>query len=320
MHPPADPTAVEEPARAEGGDRDIGVLLDRMPSTSGRPRTVEDLPGGLTNRNLKVTTPAGVVVVRLSDNATGLLAIDRDNEYTNSVAAATTGVGAPVVDYLPGEGVLVVGYLDGRTLRDDDLADKSRLRRVADACRTLHGGPRFRDDFDMFSTQRRYLEIVRSHGLRLPARYDEFAPAVEHIRQALAVRQDGTVPCNNDLLAANFIDDGDRIWIIDYEYSGNNDACFELGNIWSEAGLPPEHLDELVTAYYGRPLRNKIARARLFGLMSKYGWTLWASIQDGASQQEFDFWSWGMEKYERAVAEFDGPDFERLLWEVQRAD
>lgn len=320
MHPPAKPTAVEEPVGAAAGDRDIDALLDRMPSTSGTPRTVEDLPGGLTNRNLKVTTPAGRVVVRLSANATSLLAIDRDNEHANTVAAATADVGPPVVDYLPGEGVLVVDYLDGRTLRDADLADARNLTRVADACRTLHGGPRFRDDFDMFSTQRRYLGIVRGHGFRLPPRYEEFAPAVERIRDALAVRDDGTVPCNNDLLAENLIDDGNRIWIIDYEYSGNNDACFELGNIWSEASLPPESLDELVTAYYARTLRNKIARARLLGLMSKYGWTLWASIQDGCSQQDFDFWSWGLEKYERAVAEFDGPEFESLLREVQLAD
>ena len=83
---------------------------------------------------------------------------------------------------------------------------------------------------------------------------------------ALAVRAEGTVPCNNDLLAANFIDDGERIWLIDYEYSGNNDACFELGNIAGECHLPAEGLAELVTAYYGRPLRHKIARARLLGL------------------------------------------------------
>ena len=75
-----------------------------------------------------------------------------------------------------------------------------------------------------------------------------------------------------------------------------------------------------MTHYYGRRLRHKIARARLLGLMSKYGWTLWASIQDGVSQIDFDFWSWGMEKYVRAVAEFDGPDFPRLLDEVTRTD
>jgi thiamine kinase-like enzyme len=295
----------------------LDELLDRMPSTAGRPRSVADLPGGLTNRNLKVTTPAGSVVVRLSAGATGLLEIDRAAEHANTRAAAGTGVGAPVLDHLPGEGVLVVGYLEGRTLSDADLRDPAMLRRVAQACRELHAGPRFGNDFDMFATQRRYLDIVRRHGFRLPPRYQEFAPAVERIRAALAAVPEPTVPCHNDLLAENLIDAGDRIRIIDYEYAGNNDPCFELGNIWSEAALPPEHLDELVTAYYLRRSPAKIARARLLGLMSKYGWTLWASIQDGAGRTDFDFWSWGMEKYTRAVAEFDGSDFEDLLRQVQ---
>ena len=81
-----------------------------------------------------------------------------------------------------------------------------------------------------------------------------------------------------------------------------------------------EQLDELIAHYYGRPLVNKVARARLWGLMSKYGWTLWASIQDGVSSIDFDFWGWGMEKYERALEEFDGPDFARLCEDVQRDD
>ena len=108
-------------------DRELAALLDRMPCTAGRPRTVADLPGGLTNRNLKVSTPDGTVVVRISAGATSLLAIDRDHEHANSRAAATTGVGAPVLDYLPGEGVLVVGFLPGRTLTSDDLADPAVL-------------------------------------------------------------------------------------------------------------------------------------------------------------------------------------------------
>jgi thiamine kinase-like enzyme len=140
------------------------------------------------------------------------------------------------------------------------------------------------------------------------------------MEEAMRVRAEPTVPCNNDLLAENFIDVGGELKLIDYEYSGNNDACFELGNVWSESNLSAEQLDELVTLYYGERLRNKIARARLWGLMSKYGWTLWASIQDGMSDLDFDFWGWGMEKYDRAVPEFDGPDFDRLLDEVQRAD
>jgi thiamine kinase-like enzyme len=303
-------------------DPAIDELLDSMPCTAGRPRTVEDLTGGLTNRNLKVTTPDGVVVVRIPMPGPGLLGINRDHEYANSVAAAQAGVGAPVLYYRPGVG-LAVGFLPGRTLSDADLHDPAVLHRVAAACRRLHAGPRFACDFDMFEVQARYRRIVAEHSFRLPPRYDEFGPAVARIREALGPRV--TVPCNNDLLAENLLacDDGfggEQIRIIDYEYAGNNDPCFELGNIWSEATLPVELLEVLVTAYFGAPRPAQLARARLFGLISKYGWTLWASIQHGSSPLGFDFWAWGMQKYERAVAEFDGPELERLLDAARHRD
>jgi thiamine kinase-like enzyme len=274
------------------------------------PRVVTELSGGLTNRNLKVSNPNGCCVVRIPSEGPDLLGIDRDREHANSVAAARAGVGAPVLHYRPGAG-LTVGFLPGTALTDADLHDPAVLGRVATACRQLHAGPRFVGEFDMFAVQARYRAIVAEHGFRLPARYDEFGPQVE--RMALALGPRVTVPCHNDLLAANLLDDGEQVRIIDYEYAGNNDPCFELGNIWSEAALPAPLLDVLVTAYFGRPRPAQVARARLFGLMSKYGWTLWAAIQDATSPLEFDFWSWGMEKYDRAVAEFDGPEFERLL-------
>ena len=296
-------------------------LLDRVPLPGGGPRSVEELPGGLTNRNYKVVTPAGAYVVRVQASDGALLAIDRDAEHASSLAAAAAGVGAPVHAYLPELGVLVVEYLPARAFTEADLRDPANLPRVAEACRRLHAGPRFPRDFDMFEVQRRYLGIVRERGFRLPARYLDFMPDAEKIRKCLAVRAEGTVPCNNDLLPGNILDDGERLWLIDYEYAGNNDPCFELGNIWSESDLPPGHLEELVTAYYGRRLRHKIARARLLGLMSKYGWTLWAAIQDGANDTiDFDFWSWGMEKYERAVAEFTGGGLTDLMNEAARTD
>ncbi len=295
-------------------------VLDEIPELAGRKRTVTVLPGGLTNANHKVVTDAGAYVVRQWTQDTGLLAIDRDNEYENSVRAAAVGVGAGVVAYLPKHNTMVVEFIEGVTMRAEDLRSGAHLARIADACRRLHAAERFRDDFDMFETQTRYLEIVQQRDFRLPERYLEFAPQVAALREAFAVRDEGTVACNNDLLAENFILVGDRFRLIDYEYSGNNDACFELGNVWSESNLSLAQLEELVTAYYGRPLRHKVARARLWGLMSKYGWTLWASIQDGVSEIDFDFWTWGLEKYDRAIAEFDSPEFERLLHEVRRAD
>ena len=279
-------------------------------------RGIRPLPGGITNRNYRVDLPTGPVVVRLSDPESSALAIDRENEYRNSVAAARAGAGAPVVDYLPGRGVLIVGWIEGRTYGPADVA--GNLTRIAEGCRLLHAGPRFASDFDMFVIQARYLALVRERGYRLPPRYEEFAPLVARMRAAMAARPEGTVPCNNDLLAANFIDDGDRIWLIDYEYSGNNEASFELGNIWSESTLAEPELEALVEAYWGTATPARIARARLWGLMSKYGWTLWASIQQAISPIDFDYWGWGMEKYDRAVAEFDSPAFEGWLEAVAR--
>jgi thiamine kinase-like enzyme len=294
-------------------------VLESVPELHGATQ-VEPLAGGLTNTNYKVTTPAGCYVVRVLGKDTGLLAIDRENEAHNTRAAAEAGVGAPFVAAVPAHDALVLEFLPGEVMSPAELRRGDRLALVADSCRRLHGARRFRDDFDMFEVQRGYLRVVQEHGFRLPDRYLDFEPQVRAIEAAMRLRPEQTVPCNNDLLAENFIDVGGELKLIDYEYSGNNEPSFELGNVWSESNLSLEQLDELVAHYYGRPLRNKVARARLWGLMSKYGWTLWASIQDGVSDLDFDFWAWGMEKYDRAVAEFDGPDLAGLLEDVQRED
>jgi thiamine kinase-like enzyme len=297
-------------------DEDLNRILDAVPCLRGGPRRVERITGGLTNVNVKVSRPDQVAIARISTDDSVLLAIDRDAEHANSLAAASAGAAPAVICRSVDEGVLVVNWVEGRTFSAADVRDEANLPRIAEVCRLLHQGPRFSADFDMFDVQRRYLEIVSEYGFRIPAGYLDRQAAFDSVRRALAVRAEPTVPCHNDLLAENFIDDGTRLWIVDFEYSGNNDACFELGNIAFESVLSSEALAELVRLYYGRDRPQKVARARLLGLASQYGWTLWASIQSGASTVDFDFWSWGMEKYERAVAEFDGPDFASLLEEV----
>jgi thiamine kinase-like enzyme len=300
-----------------GGSADLDAILGRVPVLAGTPRTVAELPGGITNRNYKVTTPDGAFVARIWSRG-DMLGINRDHEYHNSVAAAQAGVGAPVLAYHPGDSLLVLRYIDGRTYGDADVS--ANVGRIALACRRLHDGPRFRGEFNVFANQRRYRAVAWEHGFAIPAGYDDLAPRVEDARKALAVRESGTVPCNNDLLAANFIDDGEQIWIIDYEYSGNNDPCFELGNIWGECGMSTDALEELVTAYYGKALRNKIARARLLGVAARYGWTLWGAIQRATSPLDFDFWAWAMERYDWAAQRLTSSDFARLMEDVQRDD
>ena len=301
-------------------DTQLNELFEEIPALAGRPRQLQELSGGLTNRNVKVITPDAVYVARCTETTTNFLGIDRDEEYYNTMAAERAGVGAPVIDYRPDLGILLLGYLNGKTLGNDDFQRPGVVAKVAAGCRTLHGGPRFRGRFDMFERQPRYLKTARDNGFKIPIDYLDHADTFGRIEQALTATDQTTVPCNNDLLAGNFIEDGERVWIIDYEYSGNNDPCFELGNIWSECGLSTDQLDELVTAYYGRRLRHKIARAHLQGIVAKYGWTLWGCIQSASSALDVDFWGWAMERYEAAVAEFNGPHFTRLLDDVSATD
>jgi thiamine kinase-like enzyme len=214
--------------------------------------------------------------------------------------------------------VLVVAWVEGRTLQPEDLRDEGTLARAAEVCRRLHAGPRFDGDFDMFALQRRYLSLVTERGFRLPARYRELLPEADRIAEALAVRQTPTVPCNNDLLAANFIDDGQRVWLIDYEYSGNNDACFELGNTSTECSFTPEQTEAWTEAYFGAPSPADLARVRLQALCSQYGWSLWGFIQAATSPIDYDFHGWGMERFEKAEATFRGPELPQLLEDVAR--
>jgi len=296
----------------------LDAVLESVPELRDAA-SVEDLSGGLTNTNYKVVTAEGAYVVRVAGRETELLGIDRANEVHNTIAAAETGIGARVIASLPEHSALVLEFIDGTRLSPDDLRGGDRFAQVAEACRLLHAGRPFLLDFDMFELQRRYLATVRERGFRLPEGYLELEPRIRRLEEAMRARPERRVPCNNDLLAENFIDTGDRLRLIDYEYSGNNEPSFELGNSWSESHLSLEQLDELVACYYGAPYRDKVARARLWGVIAKYGWMLWASIQEGISEIEFDFWSWGLEKYERAVEELDGPQFAQLLKDVTSA-
>jgi thiamine kinase-like enzyme len=185
--------------------------------------------------------------------------------------------------------------------------------RIGRTLRRLHAGPRFRDDFDMVRLSERYLALVDERSIAIPGGYREHLDRVPRIEAALARHAPPSVPCHNDLLAGNYLDDGKRLWLVDWEYSGNGDAAFELGNTAQELGYDEARLAELCTAYYGEATDARLARMRLQMIMSDVGWTLWAAIQAGISTIEYDFTGWAEERWARATGMLDGPEFETWL-------
>jgi thiamine kinase-like enzyme len=295
----------------------IEKVIERIEDWKGRSISYHPISGGLTNTNYKVLVDEKPYFVRVPGPSTELLAVDRQNEYFNTCAAAEAGVGPLVHYYLPDFQVMVLEFLEGTTMSNASLCADGMPTKIAQAIKRLHEGPRFLTDFNMFRLTEYYLDICKQKDIRIPNGYPERLPAVRRIEQALAVHPLPTVPCNNDLLAENYIFDGRELHIIDYEYSGNNDPCFELGNTCQELMYDDTRIAEVCEAYFGIPRQDIISRMKLYMIMSDVGWTLWAAIQAKISSIDYNFWGWAVERWDRAVQKLDSTEFPSWLRNVQ---
>lgn len=297
----------------------IEEVAERAATFAGKQPGVSELSGGLTNTNYLLVADDHKYVVRIPGRSTELLAVDRANERHNASAAATTGISPRIVEYLEDWSVMVLEFVEGTTMTGDLLRSREQAVRIAASLRRLHTAPRFRDDFDMFRLTEYYLGVCDEHEVTIPERFRDRLPQVAAIEHAFAANPVETVPCHNDLLAENYIDDGRQLWIVDFEYSGNNDPCFELGDTAQECGFDEDLRATLCEAYFGGFRPDRLARMNLQALMADVGWTLWAAIQAEISSIDYDFWGWAIERWDRAVSIFDSGDFSRWLAETASA-
>jgi thiamine kinase-like enzyme len=284
-----------QPSKAE-------EAVSRVALWKGRQVSVSQLSGGLTNENYLVQSDSERYVMRIPGQSTELLSIDRENEIYNTKAAAATGIGPRVLEHVPGLDVLVLEFIPGPTMSAQTLQSKEMAARMAASFRRLHSAPRFQKDFDMFRLIKYYLKIVDEHHVTIPDGYRDWLPLVARIESAVHIGAQPSMPCHNDLLCENFIDDGTALRIVDYELSGNNDPCFDLGNTAQEAAFDQDLRAALCDAYFGKQDPQQLARMNLFALMSDVGWTLWGAIQAKISAVDFDFRGYYTERWERALA------------------
>ena len=294
----------------------IEEVVNKIPDWKNKEISITPLSGGLTNSNFKVEVDGIPYFVRVPGESTELLAVNRENEYHNSKAAFEAGVGPKVLYHLPEYSVMVLEFLNGRTMSKDSLNEAGMPTRMAQAIKKLNQGPRFLLDFNMFRLTEYYLHICKERDIKIPDGYSERISTIAQIEKAMSVNPLPTVPCNNDLLAENYIDDGKQLWLIDYEYSGNNDPTFELGNTCQEMQFNDAQINEVCSAYFGEATPDKIARMKLNMIMSDVGWGLWAAIQAKISTIDFDFWGWAIERWGRAEEKMDSVEFEGWVREV----
>ena len=305
----------------------IADLLQRVPSWTGRAVHWQRLQGGLSHHIYRVDVDQQPYVLRVLEPAVSAagLGIPPEQEIVNTVRAAGT-VGAHVYTVLHDVPAIVLEFLPGRTLGATEVRRPEIIPSLAEACRRLHAGPAFGNDFDIFAKRAELLDVCRRHDLPLPDGYDDRSSTVDEIRAALTVAPLPAVPCHNDLLAENFIATGDGVRIIDYQLSGNNDPAFELGDIAAEADYDPDLVELLASSYFGAALTPALlARVRLFLMASNVTWALWFTVhhgliaparngsEHGESTVGFDYEAEAADKWGQAQRALDDPGLGGLL-------
>ena len=296
---------------------DIADIIQAVAAWRGLRIHAEPVTGGLTNRSFRVQAGDRTYFVSIPGERSELLAIPRADEIQNTMAAAETGVSPRVLDHIPASGVMIVEFLNGRTLSKADMHLPGTAERLGSAVRRLHTARPFVNDFDLFRLSDSYRAVLGSDQLPPPTGFDGYQPRLAEMRAAVHAHPLPPRPCSNDLVPENLIDDGQRLWIVDFGYSGNNDPCSELGNACCEAGYSQAEAETLAAAYFGAAEPRELARMNLYAIMSDVAWSLWSVIQEHISTLDVDFRAYGARRWERARALLDSDEVRAWMRQAQ---
>jgi thiamine kinase-like enzyme len=258
------------------------------------------LDGGLSGRTFRARLGRGDYVVHLGGKDTKALGISRGDERIATTDAALLGVGPEVAAYLPAEDVLVTTYLEGRSLRPEEVSEPDILADLAESLKSLHRGRRLRVRFSPFRVVELYRATAEEHGARVDDRYDRAHALSSEVEAALTGADHAPVPCHGDLMPDNLIYDGQRVRIVDWEYAGMGDRFFDLGNLSANARFDEGDDEWLLTAYFNEPpTARRFAAVRLMRLVSDFREAMWGLVQSAISPVDFDFAGYADEHFAR---------------------
>jgi thiamine kinase-like enzyme len=292
------------------------AAMQRVPELAGLELTLRPLSGGITNRNFVVSARRRTErwVLRLAGNDTHLLGISREVEHAATVAAAGVGVGPEVIAFIRPEGYLITRFIDGAPMGEEAIHRANTLARVAETLRRVHDGPPIPGLFIPFRIVEAYRALAEARGVTIPPEYELAQAASRRVELALLANPVELRPCHNDLLNANFIDDGVRVRIVDWEYAGMGDPFFDLGNFSVNHGLSAEEDEELLADYDGGRIRpERLARLTLMRTVSDFREAMWGVLQQGISTLDVDFVAYAGDHFDRLLAGATTPAFEQAL-------
>jgi thiamine kinase-like enzyme len=297
------------------------AAIARIPDWKGLDVRFETLGGGITNHNYVVTVSGrrdlpwgGKYVMRIPGRGSELF-IDREVEHKNALAASAAGVSPPVLYSLEPEMCTVVPFIEAQTMHPEDLAGhRDRLEKVVDVVRRYHERATFVNEIHVFDMVRDYMDMARRVDAPLPDDIDWMLALSDDIEGAMKRAQPASVACHCDLLSENFmLEESGKMWVIDWEYGGQTDPYFDLGDFCVEHPLSEEEERFIITRYCGAFDEGAYARMMLYKIVADLWWSIWAMIQVRQSKLDFDFYEYGMNRVRRLHENAAKPAFASWL-------
>jgi thiamine kinase-like enzyme len=297
---------------------DIHQILQRVPRLTDRSdATITELSGGITNKNYKITVDGESFVLRMGGSETKHLGIDRKVEYECSRLASQVGVAPEPVAFIEPDGFILARFISGKGIPAEEIGTEENIKRVLESMKAYHAIEKFPGFFSPFRVAEEYAKTARRFNVQLPPKMDWYLEKSSEIEKAMYAREPLQLrPCHNDLLNGNFIDDGTRIRILDWEYAGMGDIFFDLGNFAVQHEFTVEQDDILLRTYFGNPTDSQRAHQKLMKIMSDLREAMWAQVQIGVSQLDFDYRGYGQKYFDRFEANTSGADYQRWLRET----
>ena len=297
---------------------DITHILQRIPQfASAKSLEIKELKGGITNKNYKVTVGGESFVLRMGGNETKYLGIDRKVEYECSLLASRIGIAPEPVAFLEPEGYIVARFLSGKGLSAEEIGTEENIKRVLESMKAYHALDHFPGSFSPFRVAEEYAKTASSFNVKHPEKMDWYLEKSREIETSIYGHEPLVLrPCHNDLLNGNFIDDGTRIRILDWEYAGMGDIFFDLGNFAVQHEFNDEQDEILLRAYFGKVTDSQRAHLKLMKIMSDLREAMWGMVQVGVSKLDFDYVGYAQKYFDHYEARVSGKEYQRWLKEV----
>lgn len=297
----------------------VDEAISRVPQwANASDLKISSLDGGITNSNFRVDTGGESFALRIAGADTDLLGINREYEYAANLAAGKLGIAPEVIYVIQPEGYLVTRFITASPFPPEEITRPENIHRVMEVVRKIHSMPEIPGFFSVFRTVENYAETARRYNVEFPENFDWLIERMNEAEAAIMTNPEPLRPCHNDLLNANFLIDDSQIYVLDWEYAGMGDLFFDLANFSDHHELSDEQDRWLLECYFGNVTQKQIAHMKIMKVMSDFREAMWALVQIGISELDFDYRGYADKFFARVFENIKDPRWDQWIKEMKK--